>query len=183
MQTEAAGEELARMERLIRRQLERAARSTRRTINQPVTVLPVLERLSQSLVRLYRDKTVAIEVGGDETLTLRIDERDLLELCGNLLDNAAKYGQKRVQANVAVWTAGARQPGVEIRVDDDGPGLEEHTFSSLLERGVRGDEQAEGQGLGLAIARQLVEAYGGQLLCEPSATLGGASIAARFPPR
>nr|WP_275401542.1 ATP-binding protein [Wenzhouxiangella limi] len=171
------------MERLIRRQLERAARSTRRTLNQPVAVLPVLERLAESLRRLYRDADVVIEVDGDEQVRVRADERDLMELCGNLLDNAAKYGRGRVLAEVRTGPAGARESGVEIRVEDNGPGLDANTFARLLERGARGDEQAEGQGLGLAIARQLVEAYGGQIDCEASATLGGAAIVARFPPR
>ncbi len=183
VQTKTVEEELARMDRLIRRQLERAARSTQRTINKPVDVFPVLERLSQSLERLYRARPVTIQVSGDRALTLRIDERDLLELCGNLLDNAAKYGDGQMQVRLSAWAAGSRHPGVEIRIDDDGPGLDREVFSRLLERGARGDERAEGQGLGLAIARQLVEAYGGELLCESSTTLGGASVIVRFPPR
>ncbi|MFW6341238.1 MAG: ATP-binding protein [Wenzhouxiangella sp.] len=179
----AAMEELARMERLIKRQLERAARSTRRTLNQPVAVGPLLQRLGESLQRLYRDKAVVIDVRGDGAVTLRIDERDLMELCGNLLDNAAKYGSGRVLAEVRTGPAGAREAGVEIRIEDNGPGLDPATFARLLERGARGDEQAEGQGLGLAIARQLVEAYAGQIACEASATLGGCAIVVRFPPR
>jgi len=182
IQTDTVGEELARMDRLIRRQLERAARSTQRTINKPVEVFPVLERLSQSLERLYSDKSVTIQVSGEQALSLRIDERDLLELCGNLLDNAAKYGHGEIQVRLSSLK-GSRMPGVEIRVDDNGPGLDGQLFSRLLARGARGDEQAEGQGLGLAIAHQLAQAYGGELLCGPSATLGGASIAVRFPPR
>jgi two-component system sensor histidine kinase PhoQ len=179
----ATAEELARMERLIRRQLERAARSTRRTLNQPVAVRPVLERLADSLERLYRDAGVVIEVAGDHQIRVRADERDLMELCGNLLDNAAKYGGGRVRADVCVGPAGAREAGVEIRIEDNGPGLDTANFDRLLKRGARGDEQAEGQGLGLAIARQLIEAYGGRLDCEASATLGGAAIVLRFPPR
>jgi two-component system sensor histidine kinase PhoQ len=180
---EATAEELVRMERLIRRQLERAARSTRRTLNQPVAVRQVLARLAESLERLYRDAGVVIEVVGDEQIRVRADERDLMELCGNLLDNAAKYGRGRVQTEVRAGPAGAREAGVEIRIEDNGPGLDGAAFDRLLERGARGDEQAEGQGLGLAIARQLIEAYGGQLDCEASATLGGAAIVVRFPPR
>ncbi len=179
----AAMEELTRMERLIRRQLERAARSTRRTLNQPVAVLPLLKRLGDSLERLYRDKMRAVEIRGDDALKLRIDERDLMELCGNLLDNAAKYGRGRLLAEVRAGPDGPRQPGLEIRVEDNGPGLSEQAFAGLLARGARGDEQADGQGLGLGITRQLVEAYGGRLSCESSARLGGAAIVVRFPPR
>jgi len=183
IETNAIEEELERMDRLIRRQLERAARSTQRAIHKPLKVFPVLERLAHSLERLYRDKSVSIEVSGDPSITLRIDERDLLELAGNLLDNAAKYGRGKISLTVSAWAPGSRQSGVEIRVDDDGRGLDQEVFCQLLRRGARGDEQAEGQGLGLAISRQLVEAYGGELSCSPSATLGGASFAVRFPPQ
>ena len=176
-------EELTRMERLIRRQLERAARSTRRTLNQPVTVLPLLQRLAESLERLYRADGVIIEIAGDPAVCVRMDERDLMELCGNLLDNAAKYGNGRVHAEVTTGAAGLREDGVEIRVEDNGPGLNAEEFARLVERGVRGDEQAEGQGLGLSIAWQLVDAYGGTLRAEASDSLGGASIRVRLPPR
>jgi len=179
----AAMDELTRMERLIRRQLERAASSTRRTLNQPIAVLPILRRLGDSVERLYRDKIVTLEMRGDPALTLRIDERDLMELSGNLLDNAAKYGEGRLLVEVLPGPGGPRQAGLDIRIEDDGPGLCEQTFSALLERGARGDEQAEGQGLGLSIARQLAESYGGHLSCETSARLGGAAIVIRFPPR
>lgn len=176
-------EELTRMERLIRRQLERAARSTRRTLNQPVAVLPVLQRLADSLERLYRANEIVIETAGDSSIGVRMDERDLMELCGNLLDNAAKYGNGHVRAQVQVGAAGLREAGVEIRIEDNGPGLGRDEFARLVERGARGDERAEGQGLGLAIACQLADAYGGTIQASTSDTLGGACIRVRLPPR
>ena len=176
-------EELGRMEHLIRRQLERAARSARRTLNQPIALLPVMQRLADSLERLYRDRGVVIETAGDAAATFRIDERDLMELCGNLLDNAAKYGRGRIRAEVRAGPGGEREPGAEIRVEDNGPGLDSARFEQLLERGVRGDERAEGQGLGLAIARQLAEAHGGRIEIDRSSTLGGAAIVIHLPPR
>ena len=183
---EAAGahiDELEHMDQLIRRQLERAARSTRRTLNQPVPIVPVVQRLADSLERLYREPPVAIEVVGDTELTARVDERDLMELIGNLMDNAAKYGRGRIAVTVQSGQAGARQSGVEILIEDNGPGIDAQSWRELVQRGVRGDERREGQGLGLAIAEQLMEAYGGQLLLEASETLGGAAIRIVFPPR
>ena len=53
----------------------------------------------------------------------------------------------------------------------------------MFRLGVRGDERREGQGLGLAIAEQLMEAYGGQLVLEKSQSLGGTAIRLVFPPR
>ncbi|AKS41432.1 hypothetical protein WM2015_1055 [Wenzhouxiangella marina] len=179
---EGLDEALTDMEHLIRRQLERAARSTRRTLNTPVPVRAVVERLAQSLSRLYTAQGVSFEVQGDEALTLRIDERDLMELCGNLMDNAAKYGGGTVQVSVEPGAPGPRADGVVILIADDGPGIESHRFEPLLQRGVRGDERREGQGLGLAIARQLIEAYGGRIELVDS-PLGGAALRIAFPPR
>lgn len=177
----AVDETLNDMELILRRQLERAARSTRRTLTTPVAVLPMLQRLAQSLSRLYADDGVSFDVEGDE-VTLRIDERDLMELCGNLMDNAAKYGRGRVFVRVASGASGLRSPGVDIAIEDNGPGIDGKRFDALLQRGARGDEQREGQGLGLAIARQLIEAYGGSIDLDRS-RLGGAALRISFPPR
>lgn len=170
------------MDLLLRRQLERAARSTRRTLNKPVEVMPIIRRLGESLTRLYAEAGLAVEVLGDESLTARIDARDLMELSGNLMDNAAKYGGGSIRATVQRGVQGSRQPGVEILIEDNGPGIEPERFETLLARGVRGDERGEGQGLGLAIAQELVEAYAGSLELLPS-ELGGAAIRIVLPPR
>lgn len=170
------------MDHLIRRQLERAARSTRRTLNQPLAVLPQLRRLADSIGRLYAADGLRIELVGDDSLTARIDSRDLMELCGNLMDNAAKYGHGRMRISVQVGQAGVREDGVLIRIEDDGPGMTPARFSKLLQRGVRDDERRDGQGLGLAISQQLVEAYGGRMSTGDS-ELGGAAITIELPPR
>lgn len=176
-------EEMERMDQLIRRQLERAARSTRRTLNQPVVVLPIVQRLADSLERLYREPPVVIEVDGKPGLSARVDERDLMELIGNLMDNACKYGAGRVRVTVLAGKAGTRENGIALLIEDNGPGIERAAWAELLERGMRGDERREGQGLGLSISWQLVEAYGGELALERSNDLGGAAIRLSFPPR
>jgi two-component system, OmpR family, sensor histidine kinase PhoQ len=173
---------LSDMERLLRRQLERAARSTRRTLHQPIAVVPLIRRLADSLSRLYAHEGVQFEVDGSDMLSAHVDERDLMELCGNLMDNAAKYGRGQVRVTVQPGSPGARHAGLTITIDDNGPGIPEQQFSDLLQRGVRADERREGQGLGLAIAAQLVDAYDGQLESVPSG-LGGAAIRIHLPPR
>jgi len=175
--------EIEHMDQLIRRQLDRAARSTRRTLNRPVAIVPVARRLADSLQRLYREPPVVIEVSGDPELSVRVDERDLMELIGNVMDNAAKYGRGRMGVTVRPGAAGARQSGVEILIEDNGPGIDRAAWAELVQRGARGDERREGQGLGLAIAEQLMDAYGGKLLLDPSDRLGGAAIRLIFPPR
>ncbi|MFU8832643.1 MAG: ATP-binding protein, partial [Wenzhouxiangella sp.] len=164
------------------RQLERAARSTRRTLNQPIAVLPLVRRLADSLTRLYADHNLAVTVDGDQLVSVRVDARDLMELCGNLMDNAAKYGNGKMHVYVEHGEPGSREPGVLITIADNGPGIPHERFRQLLQRGVRDDERQEGQGLGLAIAQQLVEAYGGRLELHRS-ELGGAAVRIVLPPR
>lgn len=85
---------------------------------------------------------------------------DLMELLGNLLENAAKWARARVTIRLRV-TAGP--PGVELLLADDGPGVPAGQRARLGERGLRLDEQKAGNGLGLAIARDIVDAYGGRI--------------------
>jgi two-component system sensor histidine kinase PhoQ len=109
------------------------------------------------------------------------EERDLLELAGNLLDNAFKYGRSRVRVGGREIAGEGRRPGLVLVVEDDGPGIEAGQRERLLQRGVRGDERVEGHGLGLAIVGELTDAYGGTLDIRRS-ELGGALIEVTLPP-
>lgn len=169
------------MEQIIRRQLERAQRSTRRALPQAVPVRPILERTADSLERLHRESGLVAEVEGDPELVAYMDERDLWEVCGNLMENAAKYGRGRLRARVERGERGRRRDGVVIEVDDNGPGIDPQRFDELVERGQRGDERRDGQGLGLAIVNDLVEAGGGRLEAARG-DLGGALIRVILPP-
>lgn len=173
---------LADMEQMIRRQLERAARSARLTLPRPVRVEPVVRRLAESIMRLHADSGLEITVEVDPDLSVRIDERDLWELCGNLLENAAKYGRGRVRIRVTRNEPGTRSDGIMVEVEDNGPGIDAESFSSLLERGRRGDERRDGQGLGLSICQELVETWHGRMELAPS-ELGGAAIRVILPPK
>lgn len=104
------------------------------------------------------------------------DEGDLMELLGNLLDNARKWARERVrltarETGAAVWT---------LVVEDDGPGLPEED-AARIERGRRWDESRPGTGFGLAIARDLVEAYRGAIGFSRSSELGGLQVSVTLP--
>jgi len=100
----------------------------------------------------------------------RGDAQDFQEMLGNLLDNACKWAASRVQVAAGI-TAGQ----LEIRVEDDGPGLPGPVRESVLQRGVRADEAMPGSGLGLSIVSDLAGLYGGALHLE-SSTLGGLRV-------
>jgi len=150
------------MQHRVRTELDRAARSTRRAMQPRVDVQPTVQRLLRSLSRLYPDTGFVFD--GADALRVNIDARDLLEVLGNLLENAAKYGRGEVVLELAPLHApGRRRTGLGIIVDDNGAGLDPGRFEALLKRGQRGDERAEGQGLGLAIVQRIVESYHGTI--------------------
>lgn len=110
-------------------------------------------------------------------LRLPWDREDLLELLGNLLDNACKWADAEVRLSVE-----ERATGFLLAVDDDGPGIPQERRSEVFSRGARLDEQTDGHGLGLGIVRDIVEAWGGTLSLEESA-LGGLRVEIALPRR
>ncbi|WP_241092505.1 ATP-binding protein, partial [Pseudomonas viridiflava] len=86
------------------------------------------------------------------------DREDILELLGNLLDNACKWADSEVQLDIL-----RQDQGFRLLIDDDGPGIPESLRAEVFSRGARLDEQITGHGLGLGIVRDIVEAWGGQL--------------------
>jgi len=135
--------------------------------------LPVLV---DTLKRLHRDKTVHFHQQLNNLSTLPLEQQDGMELLGNLLDNAWKWARSQVQLTIE---AGA---GLEIVVEDDGPGVDEALLQSLMQRGVRQDEEAPGHGIGLSIVKSLVEQLNGGIAFSRSTTLGGLRVEARLGP-
>jgi two-component system sensor histidine kinase PhoQ len=169
------------MDHLISTRLQRAAASTRRTMARPIEVEPQMERVLSSLKKVYSQKMISVDVNIDPDLKFFGEKRDLLEVMGNLFDNAFKYGEKRVRVSAGVLGRDATRPGLWMSVEDDGPGIDRQRWAELVERGVRGDERVEGYGLGLAIVLELVSAYGGEISISKS-ELGGASVKVELAP-
>jgi signal transduction histidine kinase len=133
----------------------------RTEIKEPV------EGIGRMLERLHRDKNISVEVDADPKAVFRGDRGDFDELVGNLMGNAAKWCKSRVEVKVT-----RSDDGVEVIVDDDGPGLRAEHRAKALERGKRLDESEPGTGLGLSIVTELADIYGGRLHLEDS-PLGG----------
>ncbi|AZL68090.1 sensor histidine kinase [Pseudomonas oryziphila] len=108
-------------------------------------------------------------------LLLPWDREDLLELLGNLLDNACKWADSEVRVGMA-----ATAEGYQLWVDDDGPGIPESQRLQVLERGSRLDEQVDGHGLGLGIVRDIVDAWGGRIALLQSPQ-GGLRVSIELP--
>jgi two-component system, OmpR family, sensor histidine kinase PhoQ len=105
----------------------------------------------------------------------RGDEGDLQEILGNLLDNAWKYARSEVRCSASAAPGGA----LVLRVEDDGEGLDPARAAEALARGTRLDESLPGQGIGLAVVKELAAAYVGGVEVERSA-LGGAAVTVRL---
>ncbi len=129
------------------------------------------------MLRLIHGEHLNIEWQATPGLRLPFDREDLLEMLGNLLDNACKWADARVRLAVEKGAETYR-----LSVDDDGPGIAEDQRASVLERGTRLDEQVAGHGLGLGIARDIAAACGGGLKLESSA-LGGLRVVVELPRR
>jgi two-component system sensor histidine kinase PhoQ len=172
------------MHHLIATRLERARASARRTLAKPVTVRPQVKRILESLQKVYSHKLIEAELMMDQNLLFFGEQRDLLELAGNILDNAFKYGSGRVRVSADAIDPEATRPGLRLSVEDDGAGIDKSQWKRLLQRGTRGDERAdkrvEGHGLGLAIVLELATAYGGEVSIGRS-ELGGAMIRVEIP--
>ena len=176
-------EQVARMNQIVAYQLSRAATSGHQTFSSPVPIAPCAEEIVQSLEKVYAAKNILCEFEVDPSASFYGERGDLMELLGNLLENAFKWGQHRVFLTVRAMTiAPQRRAGLLIMVEDDGPGIAPDAIERLLQRGVRGDERVHGHGIGLAIVQDLVRAYRGELAVERSQELGGACFAIRFNP-
>ncbi len=169
------------MDHLISTRLQRAAASTRRTLAEPVAVAPQAARLLTSLNKVYSHKMIRADVSITPELNFYGEKRDLLEIMGNLFDNAFKYGERAVRVAAGPVGEDAPRPGLWLKVEDDGPGIDPRRWNQLLQRGVRGDERVEGHGLGLAIVLELVSAYGGEITISKS-DLGGACLKVELAP-
>ena len=121
-----------------------------------------------SLKKVYQSKNIHTQCEIERDAMLHADEGDMYELLGNLLENAFKYCDQQV--NIVLRQQNRR---IVVRIEDDGPGVPAHASADIIKRGRRMDTQIEGQGLGLAIASDIVEAYQGKISVQQS-YLGGA---------
>ena len=171
------------MDQIVAYQLARAKTSGHSTFAAPIPVQNHAEAVVRSLERVYAGKNILCEFDLDEGARFYGEEGDLLELLGNLLENAFKWANHRVLLSVKKLVPDnpkAWRMGLDIRVEDDGPGIPLEQLERVLQRGVRGDERVQGHGIGLAIVEDIVRAYRGTLEVDRAAELGGACFHVRF---
>ena len=137
---------------------------------------PVIDGLVRTLPRIYQDKDLTIEKTGEMGLIFRGNPRDLEDMVGNLMDNAAKWTGSRIDVDIHKVEDGF----CTVSIMDDGPGLTADEIEEALKRGARLDEATPGSGLGLSIVKDLADAYKGGLEFSRSAS-GGLKAELRLP--
>jgi two-component system sensor histidine kinase PhoQ len=166
--------QIERMSQQIGYQLQRASLRKSGLVRHHVALKPVVESLCNTLEKVYRDKQVNVTLDLPDDSQVQMEEGALLEMLGNLLENAYRLCLSEVRVR---W-----QPSVMgdmLLIEDDGPGVPHSQRARILERGERLDRQNPGQGIGLAVVKDIIESYGAQLTLGESA-LGGAAFSIQF---
>jgi len=133
-------------------------------------VAPLLDNLTSALNKVYQRKGVNITLDISPEISFVGEQNDFMEVLGNVLDNACKYCLEFVEVS-------ARQTDdhLHIFVEDDGPGIPQSKRDLVFDRGQRADTLRPGQGVGLSVAREIVDQYEGKILPGDS-PLGGAKM-------
>ncbi len=171
-------EQVSRMNQAVEYQLQRASAAGRIALAAPIDTTRNVRQLVNTLTKVHREKGLKITVEVAPGLAFYGDQGDLLEIIGNLLENACKWAKHRIR----VQARGEGRHRWELVIEDDGPGIPMALRDRLLERGARADPSTPGHGIGLAIVREIVqELYQGELVIGDS-ELGGAqfTVSLRF---
>ena len=146
-------------------------------------MLPLVTELRAALLKVNARKDLRIDLDVPGSLGFLGDAGDIVELLGNVLDNACKWCRARVRVSAQLDAEQPPAQRLSLCIEDDGPGIAAEDRARVIERGVRADQRVAGHGLGLAMVRETVALYGGTLSIEGSATLGGARVTLRLPGR
>lgn len=175
MHQDTLREQTERMNQIVSYQLQKATSVSDIRITKPIDLIQIVNKLVAALEKVYQEKGIQIKKQLPQQLLLRMDEGDCLEVVGNLLDNAFKYGKQQVSLMVQTHA----DKSTSLIIEDDGRGLNSEEIDQILNRGTRLDEATEGQGIGLAVVADIVDSYNIKLHFHRSA-LGGLKTGLTF---
>ncbi len=158
------------MRRHVERELTRArVRAAALQSQGGAPVRETVDALVRTLARTERGAEIAYQNRTSPEALAPFDRADLLELLGNLLDNATRHARARVRASTV-------DQGMDfvIRIEDDGPGIDAGVEDVVRQRGGRLDNGGSA-GLGLSIVQDILDAYGWRMDFARSA-LGGLQV-------
>ncbi len=165
-----------RMQTIIEHQLKRAASYQAALTYQSIALQPLVKQLVHTLEKVYFEKHIEFAENIEDAVSVKCEQADLLEILGNILDNACKYGAGKI-----VIEANNHNAMCEIKIHDNGRGIAPNIASELLQRGARADTQESGQGIGLSVAHEIIGRYQGSLAIDASEVLGGSCFVIGLP--
>lgn len=174
-------EQVERMNQITGYQLQRAAASGWTVLTAPVKVNELVSKVMTGLQKVYAEKRIIDSCELSGTVEYHADEGDLMEIVGNLADNAFKWCKKRVRISAENKVCSQdNQWDLLINVEDDGPGVPPEMVNYVMKRGHRADNEIAGHGIGLSIVNDIVRVYGGIMEIDRS-QLGGAKVSVWLP--
>ena len=163
-------EQLNTINTIVEYQLQRAATVGRSQLAEALALKPIVQKIISTLDKVYKDKKVETQLTISGTLNIKVDEGDLFEILGNLIENAFKWCNKKVSVSAEVLSN-----KTQLIIEDDGTGINKEQRDLILLRGQRADQNTPGHGLGLAMVSEMLLLYKGSMEITES-SLGGAKI-------
>ena len=143
-------------------------------IGKSLDLESIIEKIANSLRKVHADRGIAIATEVEPNCRFRGDRGDLMEMVGNIADNACKWARETVTIKVSHCRSGlgdSRKESLLLEVYDDGNGMPEEDIDRALLRGTRLDQTTAGHGIGLAVVKELVEeVYNGRLVINSSSS-------------
>jgi len=163
------------IEQTINRELKRARIAGAQLGGRHTELEPEIKSLIETLRAIYQQKSLNIHYTMPAKILCHMDRQDLMEMLGNVLDNACKWAKHEVLLTIT------DEQELLFTIEDDGSGCTVEEMDKLTKRGVRLDEQETGHGLGLSIVQGIVEDYFGKLLFSYSKKMGGLKVTISIP--
>ena len=167
---DTAIEQISTINNIVEYQLKRATTVGNLQMLYEIPLKPIIDKIVNSLQKVYIDKKITVQINISKESTIKIDQGDLYELLGNLLENAFKWGNNKI-----LISAENTNNKTKIIIEDDGPGINENEKEWIILRGQRADQNTPGHGIGLAIVSDILLMYNGILEITKSKA-GGAKI-------
>lgn len=165
-----AVEQLNTINNIVEYQLQRAATVGRIQFSDAIDLVPITKKILRTLKKVHSEKNIDVQLNTSEKTMVKIDQGDLYELLGNLLENAFKWCNKKI--SIAI---NDKNDKIQINIEDDGPGINDKEKERILLRGQRADQNTPGHGLGLAMVNDILLLYKGDMQITDS-KMGGAKI-------
>jgi len=164
-------EQINRIDQIVSYQLKKAISVPLNPFSNTIPLKTNCQKVVAALHKVYRDKPTNVVMDIPEDLTFKGEKGDLMEILGNLIDNAFKYGKGKIH----IEASPINKNGLSLVIEDNGNGIATEYREKLLQRGERADTTQIGQGIGLSVVADIVSSYQGSIEINQS-DLGGALV-------